>query len=85
MIGGSTESPYLSMDKLKTRGVLHAYKNVSIVEGMVHNKGNLFVFGFNFAIYKYDNNTSMYIIGKEPRDTNKAYGLCKRLLKITRE
>ena len=44
MIGGLTESRYLSMDKLKTRGVLLAYKNVSIVEGIVYNKGNLFVF-----------------------------------------
>ena len=57
------------MDKLKTRGVLLAYKNVSIVEGTVYNKGNLFV----FANYKYDNNTSMYVIGKEPRETIKAY------------
>ena len=30
-------------------------------------------FGFIFAIYKYDNSTSMYIIGEEPRETNKAY------------
>ena len=71
MIGGLAESRYLSMDKLKTRGVLLAYKNVSIVEGIVHNKGNLFVFGFIFAIYKYNNTTSMYIIGNEPRDTKR--------------
>ena len=41
VIGGLAESRYLSMDKLKTRGVLLAYKNVSIVEGKVYNKGNL--------------------------------------------
>ena len=61
------------MDKLKTRGVLLAYKNVSIVEGTVYNKGNLFAFSFIFAIYKYGNKTSMYIIGKEPSETIKAY------------
>ena len=48
MIGGSVESLYLSMDKLKTRGVLLAYKNVSIAEGIVYNKGNLFVCLFLF-------------------------------------
>ena len=75
MIGGLAESRYLSMDKLKTRGVLLAYKNVSIVEGTVYNKGNLFVLSFIFAMYKYDNitYTSMYIIGKEPRGTMKVY------------
>ena len=72
VIGGLAESRYLSMDKLKTRGVLLANKNVSIVEGTVYNKGNLFVFGFIFVIYKYHNNTSMYIIGKEPRENIKA-------------
>ena len=74
MIGGLAESRYLSMDKLKTRGVLLAYKNVSIVEGTVYNKGNLFVFSLIFAMYKYDKitYTSMYIIGKEPRGTMKA-------------
>ena len=41
VIGGLAESRYLSMDKLKTRGVLLAYNNVSIVEGKVYNKGNL--------------------------------------------
>ena len=49
MIGGLAESRYLSMDKLKTRGVLLAFKNVSIVEGTVYNKGNLFVFWFYFC------------------------------------
>ena len=49
MIGGLAESRYLSMDKLKTRGVLLAYKNVSIVKGMVHNKGNLLVCLFYFC------------------------------------
>ena len=68
------------MDKLKTRGVLLANKNVSIAEGTVYNKGNLFVFGFIFLIHKYDNNTSMYIIGKEPRENSKAS--VKRLPKI---
>ena len=40
MIGGLAESRYLSMDKLKTRGVLLAYKNVSIAAGIVYHKGN---------------------------------------------
>ena len=39
LIGGSAESRYLSMDKLKTRGVLLAYNNVSCAEGLVLNKG----------------------------------------------
>jgi len=43
VIGGLAESRYLSMDKLKTRGVLLANKNVSIAEGIVYNEGNLSV------------------------------------------
>ena len=39
LIGGSAESRYLSMDKLKTRGVLLAYDNVACAEGLVLNKG----------------------------------------------
>ena len=55
------------MDKLKTRGVLLAYKNVSIAEGIVYNKGTLLVclFVFIFAISKYNTNKTKYIIGKE--------------------
>ena len=41
MVGGSAESRYLSMDKLKTRSVLQAYNDVSCAEGLVLNKGTL--------------------------------------------
>ena len=41
LVGGSAESRYLSMDKLKTRGVLQAYHDVSCAEGLVLNKGTL--------------------------------------------
>ncbi|CAH3184391.1 unnamed protein product, partial [Porites evermanni] len=40
MVGGSAESRYLSMDKLKTRSVLQAYNDVSCAEGLVLNKGD---------------------------------------------
>ena len=39
MVGGSAESRYLSMDKLKTRSVLQAYNDVSCAEGVVLKKG----------------------------------------------
>ena len=41
LVSGSAESRYLSMDKLKTRGVLQAYHDVSCAEGLVLNKGTL--------------------------------------------
>ena len=77
MIGGLAESRYLSMDKLKTRGVLLAYKSVSIVEGMVHKKGNLLDI-FVFVIDKY---VKVYYRQGAQR-TNTAY---VRLPEITRE
>lgn len=40
LVGGSAESRYLSMDKLKTRSVLIANGNVSCAEGLVYNKGD---------------------------------------------
>lgn len=40
MVGGSAESRYLSMDKLKTRSVLQAYNHVSCAEGVVLKKGD---------------------------------------------
>lgn len=54
VVGGLAESRYLSMDKLKTRGVLLANRNVSIAEGIVYNKGNweVYVYAclFHFSI-----------------------------------
>ena len=55
MIGGLAESRYLSMDKLKTRGVLLAYKNVSIAEGMVYRKGNLYAYSYFIHFMYYLN------------------------------
>ena len=46
-MGGSAESRYLCMDKLKTRSVLCAYKNVSCAEGVVYNKGTVLTHLFN--------------------------------------
>ena len=63
MIGGLAESRYLSMDKLKTRGVLLANKNVWIAEGIVYNKGNLSVCLLLFL--PFINIITMYIIRKE--------------------
>lgn len=40
VIGGSAESRYLSMDKIKTRSVLLSNKNVSLAEAIVYNKGD---------------------------------------------
>jgi len=63
VIGGLAESRYLSMNKLKTRGVLLANKNVWIAEGIVYNKGNLSVCLLLFL--PFINIITMYIIRKE--------------------
>ena len=42
LIGGTTESRYLCMDKLKTRNTLIADQSVPCAEGFVHHKGICF-------------------------------------------
>ena len=39
LIGGTTESRHLCMDKLKTRNTLLADQSVPCAEGFVHHKG----------------------------------------------
>ena len=72
MIGGLAESRYLSMDKLKTRGVLLANKNVSIAEGIVYNEGNLSVRLLLFLpfINMITTIRQCILLAREPRETN---------------
>ena len=42
LIGGTTESRYLCMDKLKTRNTLIANQSVPCPEGFFHHKGICF-------------------------------------------